>query len=70
MQRLTADDLLLLLLLFVFFSKIFKLRVVEESSGLERIGCSKGTWLSAVWIGKTLLCTETGWSREKIGGLL
>jgi hypothetical protein len=26
--------------------------------------------LLAVWIGKTLLCAETGWSREKIGGVL
>ncbi len=55
---------------FVFFSKIFKLRVVEESSGLERDWVFKGTWLLAVWIGKTLLCAETGWSREKIGGVL
>jgi hypothetical protein len=42
MQQLTADDLLLLLLHLLLFSKIFKLRVVEESSGLERDWVFKG----------------------------
>jgi hypothetical protein len=41
MQQLTADDLLLLLHLLLF-SKIFKLRVVEESSGLEMDWVFKG----------------------------
>ncbi len=65
-------------MIFFFFFFIFFFSARFSSWGLLKkvlvlrgIGCSKGTnWLLAVWIGKTLLRTETGWSREKIGGLL